>query len=241
MRHLKLAGLLMKLNLILCIVSIHLLPDRGHSQCDLTIPADVKILDTASYIGGGLEEFWVCTQDTVVSDAGSNTFYMESESVLVGGGGSMIIYLKNCASFESYGGGGHTIYHEPDAIINDPGAGATIIPCAKLVFEYSEVDISSCDTTSCVLSGIQSFDNSILGVTVYPNPMIDRSYFEFSGSIGDGSLLTILNSRGETVFLDENVKSNGFEFQRGDINTGIYFYRIQNEKRIIASGKFLIN
>ncbi|MCF8298590.1 MAG: T9SS type A sorting domain-containing protein [Saprospiraceae bacterium] len=88
----------------------------------------------------------------------------------------------------------------------------------------------------------KNFNNS--SVQVYPNPVYDYCTFEiknYDASKIQGQIeLEIYDCIGKLVKVNYYPASNSFKFHKGNLNSGLYFYKIKSENNIIYSGKLLI-
>lgn len=79
---------------------------------------------------------------------------------------------------------------------------------------------------------------------VYPNPVKDYCTFEFAdydkNKIQDRIELEIYDCMGKLVKVNSYPASNSFKFHKGNLNAGLYFYKIKSTNNLIYSGKLLI-
>lgn len=80
----------------------------------------------------------------------------------------------------------------------------------------------------------------IQSAKVYPNPFSEVITFEFDGVIEDEIVLSVYDVNGKEV-ARKIYNSSNFQFNRGDLNHGIYFYMISSDGVGIAKGKMIIN
>jgi uncharacterized repeat protein (TIGR01451 family) len=81
-------------------------------------------------------------------------------------------------------------------------------------------------------------------INVFPNPFnaeatIDIQGFEKMHPLSILSHFTLFDAVGRQL-RNEKFEGNAFTFKRQDLTTGIYFFRIENNGRLIGTGKFLI-
>ena len=104
--------------------------------------------------------------------------------------------------------------------------------------EGSTLKYQDSTTTACYYSTIgikehlQSIDH-----TIYPNPGAESCKIEFYNSSFFPTSLVVYNRLGETV-LSDRTTGNNFKLPLRDLSSGIYFYRIANEKGW-SSGKLV--
>jgi hypothetical protein len=88
-------------------------------------------------------------------------------------------------------------------------------------------DVTSCTHSCKVLTGIKE-NSPASGADVYPNPFTTEVTFE-TGNNSDNveTRLTIFNIIGEQVF-SHIYKQNKITLSKNDLNSGVYFYRLEN-------------
>jgi uncharacterized repeat protein (TIGR01451 family) len=76
-------------------------------------------------------------------------------------------------------------------------------------------------------------------VRIVPNPFTDSALLQVE-DIEPGHLrLVLVNATGQVV-REEKAVGTSFEFQRGSLPSGMYFFRIESEGRSISSGKLIV-
>ena len=73
----------------------------------------------------------------------------------------------------------------------------------------------------------------------YPNPFSNKSTIEFNNPDFSKYKLSVYNSIGELMFFQDNIKTNKIEFERKDLQRGVYFLRLTSNNKIIT-GKLVI-
>ena len=83
-------------------------------------------------------------------------------------------------------------------------------------------------------------DKKRVSVKLFPNPVTNKTIFELKGveNIQNG-ILKIYDPFGRMV-RQESFKNSKFEFERKDLTSGIYFYKLEDIENIINSGKIII-
>ena len=102
-----------------------------------------------------------------------------------------------------------------------------------LVMMYTE----SLDGVVTSLSEPKGFENDL--VKVYPNPMYDEATVEVPESMSDVSFV-LYNTMGQEVQRIENITDVTFTFSKGDLNNGLYIFRLENVDGRFSSGKVFI-
>ncbi|MGI8893924.1 MAG: T9SS type A sorting domain-containing protein, partial [Bacteroidia bacterium] len=74
------------------------------------------------------------------------------------------------------------------------------------------------------------------GVKVFPNPMIDETYFSVEGK--NNGILKITEVSGNTVFNSE--VNFPFILKRNKLASGIYFYELITDNNSLSRGKLIV-
>ena len=75
--------------------------------------------------------------------------------------------------------------------------------------------------------------------SVYPNPFSERTTFYFNASLNQPEL--ILHSvLGQKVLTLKGNNSNHLDLERGELNSGVYFYEVKQNGMLISNGKLMI-
>ena len=93
-----------------------------------------------------------------------------------------------------------------------------------------------CDGFDIISGTSETYKNV---VKVYPNPFKHTTSFELLDKEIGTKTFKLSNISGQQIHL-QKFDSSIFVFERGNLNTGIYFYRISNEDSTIAIGKIII-
>jgi hypothetical protein len=79
----------------------------------------------------------------------------------------------------------------------------------------------------------------ISNIKAYSNPFSEVINFEIEGHEFEDIVLSVYDVNGRKVATG-NYDSPTFQFDRGDLNSGIYFYTISTEGMDIANGKMVL-
>jgi hypothetical protein len=82
-------------------------------------------------------------------------------------------------------------------------------------------------------------EQPVLETAIYPNPFTSTARFVCSNELNNASLL-MYDLAGREVKRIDNISTSEIEISSGEMNTGLYFYRLIQDNEIIASGKFMI-
>jgi N-acetylneuraminic acid mutarotase len=89
------------------------------------------------------------------------------------------------------------------------------------------------------LSGIDSPDAEN-GVTVFPNPVIDRAEFDFKNNLNASAVFTLYDVLGKKITETEIQPCSSWIFERGDYPAGIYSYSIVSSTKNVSYGKLVL-
>ncbi|MCC6725475.1 MAG: DUF11 domain-containing protein [Saprospiraceae bacterium] len=76
-------------------------------------------------------------------------------------------------------------------------------------------------------------------VKVVPNPLTDSALLQVEG-IEAGPLRLVLTDVSGKVLRQQTTQGTGFEFQRGELAPGLYFFQIMSNDERIANGKLMV-
>lgn len=76
-------------------------------------------------------------------------------------------------------------------------------------------------------------------VHIYPNPFIKEATFELKNFTGNKHLFQLVDVHGKTVSSTE-FQGNSFQFNRGELPSGIYFFKIMDQELVVSSGKIVV-
>lgn len=80
----------------------------------------------------------------------------------------------------------------------------------------------------------------IFDVEVYPNPVSDLGTIYFSNLNGKKFDLKVFNTFGQIVFFQESILSNSIQINKGTLQSGLLYFQIISENKLIGKGKFLV-
>ena len=93
-----------------------------------------------------------------------------------------------------------------------------------------------CDTTNHILEPSENIHN----VNVYPNPFQHSTTIKIDNSTNEKHNLQVFNLTGQYIFEINNIVSGKVTINRGNLNSGLYFYKLMKNNDLIISGKLLI-
>lgn len=90
-------------------------------------------------------------------------------------------------------------------------------------------------------TGIRKARSTATQVNIYPNPMMEYATVEFDNAENKAHSFTIFDMSGRTVRVINNIYDSSFQFERSNLEGGIYIYRITNEYgTAVAAGKLVL-
>lgn len=135
---------------------------------------------------------------------------------------------------------------EPGNVIGDMLVVTT--PTANQTFTCTGEELNGCKTTTVVqvavdpCVGIRTFDNSLVNVSVYPNPAKDQLNFQIDAALHSNVQVQICDALGRTVITQELNLSSTSYIHSFDVNTfdkGIYFVKVSLNGEAAKTVKFI--
>ena len=93
--------------------------------------------------------------------------------------------------------------------------------------------------SSCYINTLGISDNKISGLKVYQNPATNKLIIKIPETYKNVSLI-IYNLLGKKI-LQTKINSLSTQLALTDLNAGVYLYLIKNKRKILSSGKIIIN
>lgn len=92
-----------------------------------------------------------------------------------------------------------------------------------------------------VLTSVEGVETTPIAVKVIPNPFQDQAVLKIEGVTGTSPLqLQVFNVMGQQVLFQQS-NQHSFQLQRGNLETGVYLFRIVEEGQVKATGKFIVD
>jgi hypothetical protein len=93
-----------------------------------------------------------------------------------------------------------------------------------------------------VLSGINNNVSNPVQVIIYPNPVRNISDVVLNSAFKVANAeLKIYNLFGEVCRSYSGIKSNCLTIEKGNLHTGIYFYKLSQSNKVISEGKLIVD
>lgn len=76
---------------------------------------------------------------------------------------------------------------------------------------------------------------------IFPNPFSNKTTLEFNNPYGGNCSLQLFNFKGQPVKFINNINSNKVIIDRDDLVSGLYFFHLYCDKKLIAKGKLTVD
>lgn len=103
--------------------------------------------------------------------------------------------------------------------------------------KYQDPNFTNCFYNTLGIQELESKNN----FKVIPNPFTETSTLIFENRISENDVLKIFNLQGKVIEEYLNINGNEISIDREKMQSGIYFFRLMNEKRIHSTGSLIIN
>jgi photosystem II stability/assembly factor-like uncharacterized protein len=87
---------------------------------------------------------------------------------------------------------------------------------------------------------INEQDNNRIPFSIYPNPTNQNATLEFDNSGKENCILKLYDIQGQLVRTIAGISTGKAEIERKNLTSGLYFFQLQTDNEIIATGKFII-
>jgi len=91
----------------------------------------------------------------------------------------------------------------------------------------------------CMLTVNISENQNATTVSIFPNPFVESTIISYPGSAGI-PVVMVYNLQGQQVQVNANVFENHLVIDRGNLNSGLYIYRLTLNSQILATGKLFV-
>lgn len=91
-----------------------------------------------------------------------------------------------------------------------------------------------------VLTGISSIESETDSISIYPNPF-SSSAILYSDKNLVNATLSVINCQGQTVMKITNINGHEIVLNRDDLLSGLYFVRVTEEDKVIATEKIIVD
>ena len=107
----------------------------------------------------------------------------------------------------------------------------------------TSVELATWLYNSCTESSITSSTRDLPAVSalkVAPNPFTDVAVLTFDNPSNDVLDLRVSNAMGQVVYVENGLRRNTVELNRGDLASGVYFATLINSTGLVATERLLI-
>jgi len=96
--------------------------------------------------------------------------------------------------------------------------------------------------TNCGCTVITSSDeiNNETSVLIYPNPITETSTLQVQSTLTGKMTVSFYDMVGQLVYSEES-ESRNIVIDRKKFNSGMFFYRIEMEGKVVSAGKFVVD
>lgn len=107
---------------------------------------------------------------------------------------------------------------------------------------YGIVTYYPIDTVLCpvYLTGVAN-DTKHKTYNFYPNPFKTKAKLQLENPKSDNYTLTIFNSLGQPVRKISNIVTDNIVIEKQDLSSGLFLFQLRSDKKIDATGKFIID
>ncbi|MFI5203331.1 MAG: T9SS type A sorting domain-containing protein, partial [Flavobacteriales bacterium] len=191
----------------------------------------VKYNEHATYIPGINKICWGTNKENQIINPGMDYWIMNPDS----SNKQRITYFNKPGHFETAGNSVRTVDHSwnatGDSLVAYVGKGSFLAADTG--------DIYILKFNGPLMTGenkVQDVSNHVL---VYPNPLIDKTTIEFNNPGNEIYTLALFNNQGQHVRTITHITGERAEIERENLAGGLYFYRLQSDKRVIT-GKLMV-
>jgi len=125
--------------------------------------------------------------------------------------------------------------------------GTVITNQAGIYFDYNEPVITNETFHTIIEDHSELLVNTVshpvisdIEISVIPNPFQSSCVFQIENHEVDQYQLTIFDATGKLIRKDSLSRSN-LEFERKDLSSGLYFYRLTAEDGFLSTGRLVVN
>jgi hypothetical protein len=107
---------------------------------------------------------------------------------------------------------------------------------------YSQIDYDITFRVTFLTTGIvpPPTETQFSNLKVFPNPSNNMTTIQFSNPENKNHTLIIYNAKGQVVHKIEAIRNMTVEIENNDLESGMYFFQLQNNDGIAGQGTFII-
>jgi len=91
-----------------------------------------------------------------------------------------------------------------------------------------------------LVTSVTSESNEIKNIKIYPNPMKQTALLEFENNKQENYNLILLDSQGRIVKKITDIYTDQIVIEKGNLISGLYFFRLYNSNKVSSTGKLLV-
>jgi hypothetical protein len=114
-------------------------------------------------------------------------------------------------------------------------SGGTHISAYYFIDDVSVTKAGNCDNLGTEITELPN-----ASFRIYPNPSNQSALLEFRNPAKQNCTLTLYDLRGQVIRRVNNINEERVEIERGNLESGIYFFQLQTDREILATGKLMI-
>ncbi|MBN2745273.1 MAG: T9SS type A sorting domain-containing protein [Bacteroidales bacterium] len=88
--------------------------------------------------------------------------------------------------------------------------------------------------------GTDELKNDRISATLYPNPVTENALIEVNGFSPKDAIFKLYNTRGQLVKTISNINSNKISISKDQLESGIYYYTIEQENQQLLRSKMIV-
>lgn len=88
--------------------------------------------------------------------------------------------------------------------------------------------------------GINSLTFNNNNFVVYPNPSSELAVIKFNNTLKENCTLIVSTMQGQVVRTITNITQEKVEIERQNLVSGLYYFQLRTDKRVVATGKLII-
>jgi photosystem II stability/assembly factor-like uncharacterized protein len=81
----------------------------------------------------------------------------------------------------------------------------------------------------------------LMKVSIYPNPFTETATLMVEGAALKNGGLRVYDTFGRTVMIEQNIEGSELQVSRNGMTAGMYFYVLEEEGRVVATGKIIVD
>lgn len=92
----------------------------------------------------------------------------------------------------------------------------------------------------CALTGIEVSTKTSSSISIFPNPFSQSATLKFENPDNEKHSLTLIDIEGRVVAIIPGITTNRITIEKNELTSGFYYYQLQTDRKILATGKFVV-